>query len=251
MRLFLFFCIVILSSVGVHAGYFDEYVFEEPIRLNGEVFGNAGDFEEDSRFTIEFVCHTTEMGDVGEIIISGKPFESPLFTQLTDNGSLGYERIRTPGESGTQTVSGLSKSYRIFCNIEATLHFLFYKGRHVCSASSVQVEETHRKYEVLAVGGGKTDSENAKNTKTQVIYSENFDTRIARAADIGYNTRNPEHRFIEEYRVLDDSGNYVCTMEVAHPETNKMNVLIVIGFVGGLTGLTLMSAVLYRRCKKA
>lgn len=251
MRLILFLCFILLSSLGVSAADCDEYVFDEPIRLSEEVFENAGDFEEDGRFTLQLVRHMTDRGEIEEIIVSGKPFMSPLFTQLTDNGSLGYELIRTPGESGTKTVSGLSKSYRILCNIEVSLHFMFYKGRHVCSASSAQVEEIHKKYEVFAVGGGKTDSEITKDTRNPILYSENFDSRIERAAEIGYNTKKPEHSFIKEYKVCDDSGNYVCTMDAAHPEVKKMNVFSVIGFVGGLTGLTLMAVTAYRRHKKA
>lgn len=257
MKLILFLCIMLLSAAGVHAGEYDEYIFEEPIRLNGEVFEDAVDFEAHGGFTLELVHHTAGDREVDEIIVSGcshsvdgEVFQSPLLTQLTDDGALGYELIRTTGERGTKTVSGLSKSYRILCNIDVSLHFLFYKGRHVCSASSAQVEEIHKKYEVFSVGGGKTDSKSSKDPYTKMIYSDGFDSRIARAAEIGYNTKQTEHSYIEEYEVLDDSGNFVCTMEVAHPEVRKMNVLQKIALVGGTAGVTLISFSEYRRRKK-
>jgi len=257
VKLILFLCVMLLSAAGVHAGDYDEYVFDEPIRLNGEVFEDAGDFEEHGGFTLELMHHTSGDREVEEIIVSGSSYSvdgevflSPLLTQLTDDGSLGYELIRTPGERGTKTVSGLSKSYKILCDIEASLHFLFYKGRHVYSASSVQVEEIHKKYEVFSVGGGKTDSESSKEPYAKTIYSDGFDSRIERAAEIGYNTKQPEHSYIEEYEVCDGSGSFVCTMEVAHPEVREMNVLQKIALVGGTAGVTLMSISEYRRRKK-
>ncbi|MBQ4354743.1 MAG: hypothetical protein IJC71_07595 [Clostridia bacterium] len=246
-RIVLFLLCIFVCIQPVSASEYDEYLFAEPVVIGEIRADSVGDLLVHD-MTAETVVHSVDGKEITEIIVRASSVLSPLVTVLTQDGAYGYELNRATGKQ-TGTVQGLTDSYRIECEITTTLHFLFYKDRHVYSTGQASVKGNHRRYRVLAVGGGKTDSEFSEVPFEEVLYADGFDKRLETAADIGYNARSCDSSFVTKYTVRDDSGKKVCVMSVAAPEKNR-SLLGIFAGLAGTAGLGLMLFAQIRRRKK-
>ncbi len=178
---------------------------EKPFRVDGVRVRDLAQFRDvfDEQFELFAINHTvsTSYGnyDICKIMIQDRDGDAVLAAELAPNGDFAHEVFvlgtgKDKGVAGTGT--GTSKSYRIFCDVFPTLHWIYVKKdtasqwKLALTTHSTAIAEHHNWYYVSTKNGTPQPLDDKKEHET-TLQPVGYSTRLLDAITA---YRMKEHR---------------------------------------------------------
>ena len=126
------------------------------------------------------------------------------------------------------TMSGNSRSYRIFCDSVPSVHFVYVRENeneawsHTYTYNTVAIEENHEWYFVVSQNGQPLTF-NDEETITDILRPNDYSYRLTRAVSAFRNNRELDRNVVNEYTVSADGADNVridaFTLDITCPIT--------------------------------